>query len=193
MKGSFYRQTRLGLLSIACLEGRENFDKYILLSISTLTPFLQESIAMKKIPNLVHPSQKRLHNLQFHQKLGCQKLFWDQARLSRLVNKQFAPHLSAPTLRWEQRWWCPPRSQTSATGPPGVRGVEEKNLSEQLWARNTKILNYRNTEIEKFRNTVRTLKPSYVQLPNFIWQFCSSNGNQVMSMLQVDLKMPGGR
>ena len=37
-----------------------------------------------------------------------------------------------------------------------------------------------------------TLKPLYVQLPNFISQFWSSKGNQVMSILQVDMKMPGG-
>ena len=35
-----------------------------------------------------------------------------------------------------------------------------------------------------------TLKPLYVQLPNFISQSWSSNGNQVMSILQVDLKIP---
>ena len=32
--------------------------------------------------------QCRLHKLCFLQKLGCQKLCWDQARLSSLVNKQ---------------------------------------------------------------------------------------------------------
>ena len=37
-----------------------------------------------------------------------------------------------------------------------------------------------------------TLNPLYVQLPNFISQFWSSKGNQVMSILQVDMKMPGG-
>ena len=37
-----------------------------------------------------------------------------------------------------------------------------------------------------------TLNPLYVQLPNFISQSWSSKGNQVMSIKQVDLKMPGG-
>ena len=37
-----------------------------------------------------------------------------------------------------------------------------------------------------------TLNPLYVQLPNFISQFWSSKGNQVMSILHVDMKMPGG-
>ena len=37
-----------------------------------------------------------------------------------------------------------------------------------------------------------TLNPLYVQLPNFISQSWSSNGNQVMSIKHVDLKMPGG-
>lgn len=39
---------------------------------------------------------------------------------------------------------------------------------------------------------VFTWKPSYVQLPNFISHRWSSNGNHVMSILHVDLKMPGG-
>lgn len=38
----------------------------------------------------------------------------------------------------------------------------------------------------------RTWLPSYVQLPNFISQCWSSKGNQVMSILHVLLKMPGG-
>ena len=37
-----------------------------------------------------------------------------------------------------------------------------------------------------------SLKPSDVQLPNFMSQSWSSKGNQVMSILQVDLKIPGG-
>lgn len=36
------------------------------------------------------------------------------------------------------------------------------------------------------------MNPLYVQLPNFIWQLWSSKGNQVMSISQVDLNMPGG-
>ena len=35
------------------------------------------------------------------------------------------------------------------------------------------------------------LNPSWVQVPNLSEQFCSSKGNQVMSILQVDLKIPG--
>lgn len=38
----------------------------------------------------------------------------------------------------------------------------------------------------------RTWLPSYVQLPNFISQCWSSNGNHVMSILHVLLKIPGG-
>ena len=34
------------------------------------------------------------------------------------------------------------------------------------------------------------LNPSWVQVPNLSEQFCSSKGNQVMSILQVDLKIP---
>ena len=36
------------------------------------------------------------------------------------------------------------------------------------------------------------LKPLYVQLPNFMLQSWSSKGNHVMSILQVDLNIPGG-
>ena len=42
------------------------------------------------------------------------------------------------------------------------------------------------------RRWFRTWFPSYVQLPNFMSQCWSSNGNQVMSILHVLLKMPGG-
>ena len=44
--------------------------------------------AKQKISTVVPPSQQRLHTLRFLQKLGHQKPCWDQARLSRLVNKQ---------------------------------------------------------------------------------------------------------
>ncbi len=37
-----------------------------------------------------------------------------------------------------------------------------------------------------------TFHPLYVQLPNLRSHFWSSNGNHVMSILQVLLKMPGG-
>ena len=37
-----------------------------------------------------------------------------------------------------------------------------------------------------------TLNPLYVQLPNFILQSWSSKGNHVISILQVDLNIPGG-
>ena len=44
--------------------------------------------AMQRNPTVVLPSQQRLHELCFLQKMGCQKPCWDQARLSSLVNKQ---------------------------------------------------------------------------------------------------------
>ena len=47
-------------------------------------------------PHLLLPSQQRLHELHFMQKLGCQKPCWDQARLSSLVNKQVETY---PTRR----------------------------------------------------------------------------------------------
>ena len=43
---------------------------------------------MQKNPTLVLLPQLRLHKLCFLEKLDCQKLCWDQARLSSLENKQ---------------------------------------------------------------------------------------------------------
>ena len=45
--------------------------------------------AQRSLEGQTHlPSQQRLHKLQFLQKQGCQKLYWDQARLPSLANKQ---------------------------------------------------------------------------------------------------------
>ena len=46
--------------------------------------------AMQRNATSVFSSQQRFHKLRFLQKLGCQKPYWDQARLSSLVNKQVA-------------------------------------------------------------------------------------------------------
>ena len=43
---------------------------------------------MKRNTTLFPPSKQMLHKSQFLQKLTCQKPYWDQARLSSLVNKQ---------------------------------------------------------------------------------------------------------
>ena len=77
------------LLCIACMEERESVYKSILTIFSTLS--LSSMRAMQVSPTLVPQSQQRLHNLQFLQKVGVQKLCWDQARLSSLVNKQVGP------------------------------------------------------------------------------------------------------
>ena len=45
--------------------------------------------------NLFPSSKQRFHKSQFLQKLSCQKPYWDQPRLSSLVNKQVA---TAPDL-----------------------------------------------------------------------------------------------
>ena len=64
-------------------------------------------------PTLVLSSQQRLHKLCFLQKLGCQKtgcekLCWDQARLSSLVNKQVGvqadPWVQAPRFEPRPGW-----------------------------------------------------------------------------------------
>ena len=46
--------------------------------------------AIKRSTTLFPPSKQRLHKSQFLQKLSCQKPYWDQARLSSLVNKPVA-------------------------------------------------------------------------------------------------------
>ena len=52
-------------------------------------PFLQESNEASLFP----PSKQRVHKSQFLQKLSCQKPYWDQARLSSLVNKLVVEYL----------------------------------------------------------------------------------------------------
>ena len=59
----------------------------------------------------LHPSslsQQRLHKIPFLQKLSCQKPYWDQVRLSSLVNKQVAPDKKWNTIKiWpnlNQQW-----------------------------------------------------------------------------------------
>ena len=55
---------------------------FILSSFSTLFSSKKAMHRKKK------QSKQRLHKSQFLQKLSCQKPYWDQARLSSLVNKQ---------------------------------------------------------------------------------------------------------
>ena len=52
---------------------------------------LQESNEAKN--HAISPIKKRLHESQFLRKLSCQKTYWDQARLSSLLNKQVEPHV----------------------------------------------------------------------------------------------------
>ena len=57
--------------------------------------------AMQRNATSVLPSQQRLLKIRFLQKLGCQKAWWDQPRLSSLVNKQVVMRLSEGlTKRW---------------------------------------------------------------------------------------------
>ena len=46
--------------------------------------------AMRRSTTLFPLSKQGLYESQFLQKLSCQKPYWDQARLSSLVNKQVA-------------------------------------------------------------------------------------------------------
>ena len=59
---------------------------------------------MNTNPTLFLPSQQSLDELRFLLKLGCQKPWWDQARLSSLVNKQVAPQLGRVIEEQEQQW-----------------------------------------------------------------------------------------
>ena len=68
--------------------------------------------------------------------------------------------------------------------------TNEKNffvlLAVDCWCSNTK------TKVYDQGHDRFTLYPLYVQLPNFILQSWSSKGNHVISILQVDLNIPGG-
>ena len=52
------------------------------------TNSLSSRKSLKRSTTLFPPSKQMLHKSQFLQKLTCQKPYWDQARLSSLVNKQ---------------------------------------------------------------------------------------------------------
>lgn len=51
---------------------------------------------------------------------------------------------------------------------------------------------YTSKQTKKKKGIKLTWNPSYVQDPNFISHRWSSNGNHVMSILHVDLNIPGG-
>ena len=74
---------------LARRKGKEETSPFYLIPIFS-TYSLSSRKAMKKNSNLFPPSKQRLHKSQFLQTLGCQKPYWDQARLSSLVNKPVA-------------------------------------------------------------------------------------------------------
>ena len=76
------------LLFTAILEERESVGKLEGWQLDLSSVFFFFIEAMKRNSFLLLPSKQRLHKLRFLQKLGCQKLCLDQARLSGLVNKQ---------------------------------------------------------------------------------------------------------
>ena len=75
------------LFFASTIEKKKIEDKSI--SHSSNIPILPLSSrnAVKSCANKLPPPKQRLHKLRFLQKVGSQKLFWDQARLSSLVNK----------------------------------------------------------------------------------------------------------
>ena len=76
------------LLCIAFLEERECEEKRGRMKKGPVSSFFSSMQAMQRNPTGVLPSQQRLYELRFLQKLGYQKPCWDQARLSSLVSKQ---------------------------------------------------------------------------------------------------------
>ena len=70
----------------ACLDEWESAEKLGRMDVSSL--FSRK--AMKRTTTLFSPSKQRLHKSQFLQELSCQTPYWDQVRLSSLVNKQVA-------------------------------------------------------------------------------------------------------
>ena len=88
----------MDLFYIARMEERESLNKSILHS-SFFTPLLSSRKTIQRSPTLVPPSQQRLHKSQFLQKLGCQKLYWDPARLSSMVNKHVSGDRAPPAPR----------------------------------------------------------------------------------------------
>ena len=69
--------------------------------LSPLFLFSMQSMQRNSTSDL--PSLQRLHKLRFLQKPICQKPYWDQARLSSLVNKQVANTSSFPPLHLGRR------------------------------------------------------------------------------------------
>ena len=83
-------EIRLDFFALLALK-IEKWRKSVLSSSNLLYtfPFLQEINEGKHDPDS-HHQNKVFHKSQFLQKLSCPKLYWDQARLSSLVNKQVA-------------------------------------------------------------------------------------------------------
>ena len=74
-----------GGVSLQCWHGeKDNWKPFY------STHFLSSRKAMERSTSLFPPSKQRVHKSQFLQKLSCQKPYWDQARLSSLVNKPVA-------------------------------------------------------------------------------------------------------
>ena len=80
-------------------------------------------------------SKQWLHKLEFLQKQGCQKPWWDQARLSSLVNKQVDLPPSPPHPLWFLSAACPhfPPEPLSLFLPCECAPVVKLNW-EQSWA-----------------------------------------------------------
>ena len=83
-------RTKVGFRCSPGTEKRKCRDRSMFIDPSFSRHSLSSRKTMTRIITLVPPSQQRLHKSQFLQKLSCQKSYWDQARLSSLVNKQVA-------------------------------------------------------------------------------------------------------
>ena len=71
------------ILFIASIEKTKNKDKFIRhpSSFPILAQISMKARQEREAPPNIHPKKQRLYKLRFLQKLGCQKPFWDQARL----------------------------------------------------------------------------------------------------------------
>ena len=80
-------------LCIACMEKRKSQQSQFFILPSFFTLSLSPRKSMQRSTTLFPPSKQRLHKSLFLQKLSFPKRYWDQARLSSLVNKQVVSSL----------------------------------------------------------------------------------------------------
>ena len=86
----------MGSLYIAYIKKRKGGDRSILHPSRFSTLPLSSRKAMQKSTTTFTTSKQKLPKSQFLRIFSCQKPYWDQARLSSLVNKQVAVRVLVP-------------------------------------------------------------------------------------------------